>query len=209
MSFSSLSNPRSYDKMMNKIRKWGLDYPDAEGVFRRFYTGDQNSYVGYAQVFLALLDEVPGYERPIKVDSMKVHDTIFINGSVVDEDSDDLPEATLKAHMNGSMANVIGEGDGPVNAIDKAIQKALSECRVDKVIPEIGNVKLHDYTVPPTESSGSEAKVQVVGLLGTDGKKITSARSHVDIVAASGLMMLDGYDSLLTQCGYGQKGSHV
>lgn len=209
MTFSKLSDEESFSKVMTKIDEWELGHTDAEPVLRQFYSGKQNNYVGYAQIFLALLENVTGYERPIAVDALKVLNTIFMDGDVVDEKSHEPPEATLKAAINGQIAHVVGEGDGPVNAIENALHKALSACKVENVFPEIGNVRLHHYTVPPTESSGSEAKVQVVGLLGSDGQMFTSATSHDNIITASGLMLLDGYDSILTSCRYKKGGSYV
>ncbi len=67
-------------------------------------------------------------------------------------------EATVKLRVNGSLEHVVGEGDGPVNALDNAMRKAL-----DRHYPRLGEMQLMDYKVRVINSTeGTAARVRVV-----------------------------------------------
>ncbi len=67
-------------------------------------------------------------------------------------------EATVKVWINGDRYVRIAEGNGPVNALDKALRAALAEAfpRVDE--PELVNFKVRILD----ESHGSDAKTRVL-----------------------------------------------
>jgi len=73
-------------------------------------------------------------------------------------------EATLKLHVNGVPEYTVEEGDGPVNALDAALRKALRP-----FYPWIDDLRLADY------------KVRIV-----DGSRGTAARTRVLIVSTNG-----------------------
>jgi 2-isopropylmalate synthase len=67
-------------------------------------------------------------------------------------------EATIKLSVNGVMENTVGEGDGPVNALDNALRKALT-----KFYPSLKEVHLTDYKVRVLDAKdGTAAKVRVL-----------------------------------------------
>ncbi len=67
-------------------------------------------------------------------------------------------EATVKLLVKGETAHVVGEGDGPVNALDTALRKALSAS-----YPRLTEMHLVDYKVRVINSSeGTAARVRVV-----------------------------------------------
>ena len=69
-----------------------------------------------------------------------------------------LSDATLKVEVNGEIEHTAADGNGPVNALDNALRKALS-----RFYPKIRNVKLIDYKVRVLdEKDGTEAKVRVL-----------------------------------------------
>lgn len=73
-------------------------------------------------------------------------------------------EATIKVAVDGVEELTAAEGDGPVNALDEAIRKALL-----RFYPEIGEFKLIDYKVRVLEENrGTAAKVRVL-IETTDG----------------------------------------
>jgi 2-isopropylmalate synthase len=77
-----------------------------------------------------------------------------------------LSEATVKLTVNDKQAHTASEGDGPVNALDKALRKALT-----KFYPEIASVRLNDYKVRILEGEdGTAAKIRVL-IESTDGEK--------------------------------------
>ena len=77
--------------------------------------------------------------------------------SVEKRDGELISEATVKVKVNGQEELTAGEGDGPVNALDNALRKALS-----KFFPVINKIHLTDYKVRVINSGGGTgAKVRV------------------------------------------------
>lgn len=73
-------------------------------------------------------------------------------------------EATVKLTINGERVYTVDEGDGPVNALDKALRKALTP-----TYPEIADVVLQDYKVRIIDgAAGTEARTRVL-ITSTDG----------------------------------------
>ena len=76
-------------------------------------------------------------------------------------------EATIKLKVNGVLEHTAAEGEGPVNALDNALRKALTE-----FYPSISQVHLEDYKVRVLDAkAGTEAKVRVL-IESTDGMEI-------------------------------------
>ena len=75
-------------------------------------------------------------------------------------------EAILKIEVNGEIEHTAAEGNGPVNALDNALRKALV-----KFYPQIKNIELIDYKVRVlNEKHGTGAKVRVM-ITSRDGKE--------------------------------------
>ena len=67
-------------------------------------------------------------------------------------------EAVLKIEVDGEIEHTASDGDGPVNALDNALRKALL-----RFYPEIALIKLVDYKVRVlNEKAGTTAKVRVM-----------------------------------------------
>jgi 2-isopropylmalate synthase len=67
-------------------------------------------------------------------------------------------EATVKLRVNGGLQHVVADGDGPVNALDAALRKAL-----DSEFPNLAGMQLVDYKVRVINSdAGTAAGVRVV-----------------------------------------------
>jgi len=67
-------------------------------------------------------------------------------------------EATVKLEVNGKEEHTVAEGDGPVNALDGSLRKALI-----KFYPEIADVSLSDFKVRVINAgAGTAAKVRVL-----------------------------------------------
>ena len=74
-------------------------------------------------------------------------------------------EAILKVESGGEVHHTVAEGDGPVNALDKALRKAL-----EQLFPCIRQVHLEDYKVRVLSSSdGTAARVRVL-IESSDGR---------------------------------------
>ena len=75
-------------------------------------------------------------------------------------------EATVKVRVGNDAGHTVAEGDGPVNALDKALREALV-----KFYPRLKKVVLTDYKVRILESStGTGARTRVL-IQSTDGKE--------------------------------------
>lgn len=67
-------------------------------------------------------------------------------------------EATVKLKVGDEIEHVVGEGDGPVNALDAALRKSL-----ERFYPDLKEVQLFDYKVRVVNAKeGTAARVRVV-----------------------------------------------
>lgn len=98
--------------------------------------------------------------------------------------------ATIKVLVGGKPEITAAEGDGPVNAIDRALRKAL-----EVFYPEIGEVRLTDYKVRVLDSeAATAAKVRVL-TESTDGRHFwATVGVAVDIIQASCRALLDSME---------------
>ncbi len=87
---------------------------------------------------------------------------------IIEKRSKDAPcisEASIKVRVNNEIEQTVSEGDGPVNALDGALRKALV-----RFYPEIAKVFLTDYRVRILDpETATAAKTQVI-IESSDGK---------------------------------------
>jgi 2-isopropylmalate synthase len=75
-------------------------------------------------------------------------------------------EATVKVRVGDQTAHTVGEGDGPVNALDAALRQSLS-----KFFPALKKIQLTDYKVRILDGvAGTAAKTRVL-IQSSDGKR--------------------------------------
>jgi len=75
-------------------------------------------------------------------------------------------EATVKVRVGGKTAHTVAEGDGPVNALDGALRRALVN-----FFPKLKAVQLTDYKVRILDGvAGTAARTRVL-IASTDGKR--------------------------------------
>lgn len=103
------------------------------------------------------------------------------------ENSEMFSEATIKIEEGGQTEHTAAEGDGPVNALDNALRKALN-----KFFPSLREVKLEDFKVRVLDGSeGTGAKVRVL-IESSDGKERWSTIGvSTNIIEASWLALID------------------
>lgn len=101
-----------------------------------------------------------------------------------------LTEATVKLSVNGRLEHVVGEGDGPVNALDTALRKALLTN-----FPRLAEMQLVDYKVRVINSSeGTAARVRVV-IESRDGQDVWSTVGvSENVIEASWLALVDSIE---------------
>jgi len=108
-----------------------------------------------------------------------------------------LSEAMVKISVGDQVYHTAAEGNGPVNALDAAVRKALIQH-----YPSIGAIKLVDYKVRIIDSAaGTGANVRVL-IESTDGEHIwTTVGSSTDIIEASWLALADSLEYWLLKHG--------
>jgi 2-isopropylmalate synthase len=104
-------------------------------------------------------------------------------------------EATVKLKVGDAVEHVVGEGDGPINALDAALRKSLSA-----FYPTINDMHLIDYKVRVVNArAGTAARVRVV----IESRDKTSFWGTVgvseNIIEASWLALVDSVEHKLQQ----------
>ena len=101
-----------------------------------------------------------------------------------------LSEAMVKVRVGGEVIHTAAEGNGPVNALDQALRKALIQ-----FYPSLAQVRLVDYKVRILEESvGTEAQVRVL-IESSDGvDEWQTVGSSTNIIEASWLALADGLE---------------
>jgi 2-isopropylmalate synthase len=107
--------------------------------------------------------------------------------------STDVPctaEAIIRLEVNGEERYVVADGDGPVNALDEALRKALVHD-----YPELKKVHLTDFKVRVLSArTGTASKVRVL-IESSDGEKTwTTVGVSENIIEASWLALVDSID---------------
>jgi len=102
--------------------------------------------------FDLLVKKIMGTYKPA-FDLVKYHTTVEKRAT-----GDIVTEATVKLKVGGITEHVVGEGDGPVNALDAALRKSL-----ENFYPSIKDVHLIDYKVRVVNArAGTAASVRVI-----------------------------------------------
>lgn len=100
---------------------------------------------------LLMVKALSHYAAPFAVQSMRVEATQLMGADVTSE-------AIIKLSVDGELVHTVAEGNGPVNALDKALRKAI-----EPFYPVIGTMHLTDYKVRVLgEKDGTAAKVRVL-----------------------------------------------
>jgi 2-isopropylmalate synthase len=101
-----------------------------------------------------------------------------------------LSEAMVKVKVGGDIIHTAAEGDGPVNALDLALRKALLQ-----FYPSLKQVKLIDYKVRILEeSTGTESQVRVL-IESSDGEnEWRTVGGSTNIIEASWMALADGLE---------------
>lgn len=111
---------------------------------------------------------------------------------VVDKTKDGWPyaEATIKVEVNGQREHTAAEGDGPVNALDNALRKAL-----EPYYPQIKDIHLTDFKVRVLDAKeGTAAKVRVLIETRDRNQSWTTIGVSENIIEASWQALVDSIE---------------
>src|SRR5579875_1857986 len=102
-----------------------------------------------------------------------------------------IAEATIQLEgPDGQIEHTAAQGNGPVNALDGALRKALS-----KFYPEIASVRLHDYKVRVLGSGeGTAALVRVLIESGDEHERWGTVGVSHNVIEASWQALVDSMD---------------
>ncbi len=140
--------------------------------------------------FTLLIQKTLGHHKPT-FDLREYHTTFRRSG----DHSCNTCEATVKLRVKGVDEYTVAEGDGPVNALDAALRKALRP-----FYPEIDRIKLEDYKVRIIGGQlGTAARTRVL-IESTDGEANWGTVGVSDnIIEASWLALVDSIEFKLMQ----------
>jgi 2-isopropylmalate synthase len=135
--------------------------------------------------FNLLIRKVLGRYKPI-FDLQEYHCTFRRAGG----NSCNTCEATVKLSVNGVNEYTVADGDGPVNALDLALRKALRP-----FYPQIDEITLQDYKVRIIHGhKGTAARTRVL-IASTDGRESWGTVGVSDnIIEASWLALVDSLE---------------
>src|SRR5438445_304255 len=103
-------------------------------------------------------------------------------------------EATVKVEVEGMLFHTAASGNGPVNALDAALRKALSPR-----FPALDDVSLHDYKVRILNGdAGTAATTRVLVESGKGTKRWTTVGCSSNIIEASLLALVDSLEYIVS-----------
>lgn len=98
-------------------------------------------------------------------------------------------EATIKIQEGDTFEHTAAEGDGPVNALDNALRKALV-----KLFPSLSSIRLEDFKVRVLDGrDGTGAKVRVLIETSDGEERWSTVGVSTNVVEASWIALLDSY----------------
>jgi 2-isopropylmalate synthase len=104
-----------------------------------------------------------------------------------------LAEATVKVRVGPKLMHTAAEGNGPVNALDAALRKALVD-----VYPQLAHVKLADYKVRILDSgTATAATVRVLIDTKCEGRTWSTVGASTNIIEASWRALADSMEYAL------------
>jgi 2-isopropylmalate synthase len=108
-----------------------------------------------------------------------------------------LAEATIKVSVDGEVLHTAADGNGPVNALDAALRKALRA-----FYPAIDDVHLVDYKVRILDGEAATAARTRVVIDSQDGARTWSTMgSDTNIIAASAAALADSLEYAIWKSG--------
>lgn len=194
---SELSGQRN---LLMKLQELEIDYPLSQDEIRALLEvvkekESQGFQYEGAEASFALLvrRSLPGYRAPWELEDFVIVERRrrSMLGETVNEM---LAEAMVKIVIDGQLQHTAHEGNGPVNALDGAVRKALVQ-----VYPQLEDVKLVDYKVRILDSQAATGAKTRVLIESTNGSSYwTTVGSSTDIIEASWLALADALEFALT-----------
>jgi 2-isopropylmalate synthase len=174
------------NSILVKAEELGLEAGDAAAILTAI---KQREYEGYhyeaADASLALLiGRTTGEAKPLfELESFRIISEKRADGETT-------VEATIKLLVKGQRVISTAEGNGPVNALDKALRQAIGPH-----YPELQEIHLSNYKVRILDEHRATAATTRVLIDSTDGKRVWGAVGvDENIIEASWQALVDGLE---------------
>jgi 2-isopropylmalate synthase len=189
--------------IISKAKERGIPIPkdkEVEQVLKQIKFLEKQGFqydVAEASFDLLLRRAQPDYQPPFElVDFIIVVEKRRRPPSIGNQE-EPLSEATIKVKVDNKVVHTAAEGDGPVNALDQALRKALLQ-----FYPDLSAVKLIDYKVRILEETAGTASQVRVLIESSDGRENwRTVGSSTNIIEASWLALADSIEYWLTKQG--------
>lgn len=177
--------------VLDKADEFGIDVNSAQArdVVQRVKNLEASGFAfesAEASLDLMLRRLQPGYEPPFEL----LDYTVLVRhnaggGSIAD--------ATVKVRVGARVLHTAAEGNGPVNALDGALRKALLD-----VYPRLAHVRLSDYKVRILDGDSATAAIVRVLIDTEDGRhRWSTVGASANIIEASWRALTDSMEFAL------------
>jgi 2-isopropylmalate synthase len=166
-------DPKVLSQLIKELEHEGLAFEGAEASFE-----------------LLIRRHQPGYVAPFRI----VDFTVLVE----QRDGRELrAEATVKVEVDGEVLHTAADGNGPVNALDAALRKALRA-----FYPNLDSVHLYDYKVRILDGdSATAARTRVIIDSADGGREWSTMGSDTNIIAASAIALGDSLEYAIWKSG--------
>ncbi|HEY3523771.1 MAG TPA: citramalate synthase [Candidatus Limnocylindrales bacterium] len=159
-------DPRELSRVIKELEADGLAFEGAEASFELLIRRRRN-----------------GYEPPFRVLDFTVL-------SEQREGTEMRAEATVKVAVDGEVLHTAADGNGPVNALDAALRKALGA-----FYPQLDSVHLVDYKVRILDGEhATGAKTRVIIDSSDGAREWSTMGSDTNIIGASATALVDSLE---------------
>lgn len=180
-----------------KAKERGLTLPAEEKEIKRILEqvklleSKGFQYEGAEASFELLLKRAqPNYQPPFELVDFMVVVERHRRPPTDPKQEELLSEATVKVRVRGKVMHTAAEGNGPVNALDQALRKALFQ-----FYPSVADIKLIDYKVRILEERSGTASIVRVLIESSDGQEQwRTVGSSSNIIEASWLALADSLE---------------
>ena len=166
-------DPKDLSNLIKQLEADGLAFEGAEASFELLIRRHQPDYVAPFRIldFTVLAEQREGH--------------------------DFRAEATIKVEVAGEVLHTAADGNGPVNALDAALRKALRA-----FYPGLDSVHLYDYKVRILDGDAATAARTRVIIDSADGAREWSTMgSDTNIIAASAIALADSLEYAIWKSG--------
>jgi 2-isopropylmalate synthase len=174
--------------MVEKAASFGIELDDAAAA-RVIGRVKELEHAGYqfeaadGSLELLLRRETGGYEPLFRLESWRVIVEQRADGAVQ-------TEATIKIWLDGERRVQIAEGNGPVNALDRALRAAIGE-----VHPHLADIELVNFKVRILDEAKGTGAITRVLLDASDGEDVWgSIGVSENVVSASWRALVDSLE---------------